>query len=523
MRPKIEVTFSRPHYRLGGTLVGTTRIADSSSCDSPEDVRRHLDSLELALVGHCKLDPRWHGSSISNQSSKNVGDNRIEGDTECLNPNVWIDYPMEENTICFWATNKVDLLPLQERQSGRWEDIQPKPIDLACRPSNPRLIATKREAYTAMDENNLVFSFRVDIPVVDRQARNLPPTLIASSCRYFYCIALRAKILNELEWIKIPIWILSPNPFLGQNPLSHEMNRSPLRVMAHSSGLPCADMTATELNQWEGCLTVHHRGSAALGHHMYAMLNLECEPVQSMHVTDPQTGKSVCLFTVMGAQKLNPGGSVFIKLDFPRKPWQEQKAKVDKLNDDAGWISVHQVSACLEGEEIAIRLRDGHRTKARSHLFDTAIESKIDFRCCESVGLRLVLPSSAPCAVKTDRVEISVRCVVDICVANSSSDTNTNIAVDYRNLRLEIPCEVLHSPGVWEVKEDDLNESQLGIFNLTKGLANDDPKDPDCFQVKDIRDDLVILSKEVAESYSLIPGERYKPSENLLSKSNMSD
>jgi hypothetical protein len=158
------------------------------------------------------------------------------------------------------------------------------------------------------------------------------------------------------------------------------------------------------------------------------------------------------------------------------------------------------VSACLQGEEVSIS-RSGARKRTRRHLFDTAYE-ELDPETVECVTLNLVLPTSAPCSILTDMLEISVQCLIDIAIASTKGD-------EYRNLRLEIPCQVQHGIFDWERNGEDNDDSPgKRAFEelLESGVERiNDPKDPRCFRYKDIKDELKILSLSMADSCGLRP------------------
>jgi len=449
----------------------------------------------------------------------------------------WLDYVPAENTTCIWSTNGLlELMSLPERDWGRWEEVRPKPIVLPgwSRPSRPRPSLSRRSSGTTPQKTNeppsssslnadrqLLFTFRIDLPAVSEDLP-LPPTLVATSCRYYYTLIIRMVTIKSIKrkqpptWIQIPIRVLTAAPLYSKLHTSYPI-RNPvlslpipmnnpaaviigtptrttamtttktnaavlLHAMAHSQGLP-GRITATELNAWDGRLTAHYRHSAAHSQHMCPrplLTSSDAAPaappaVQTMKVTDPVSGRRVALLTVLGGSQLYPGSRIVLQLDFPHKSKQQHTTgSSDDAKDDNdhhnNWVPLYQASACLEGEETVIRVRDGHRARARLHLFDTAHVPNLDPACIESVSLPLLLPLDAPVSVATAQVEIFIRIVMDLVVGTTTTTANTSTtdggtsttsasaataAKTFRNLRLEIPCSVVHAPFAWELDQDD--------------------------------------------------------------------
>ena len=315
-------------------------------------------------------------------------------------------------------------------------------------------------------------------------------------------IRFETSSTSSPQWLQVPVEILTASPLFADRVNNEE--KPVLQGLAHSSGLPCGVLTATELEQWGGRLTVHHRHSAAHSQHICHRRGHHHSQVQSMRVTDPKTGHPVCLLTVMGATLLHPGSRIVIKLDFPRT--QEPNVK---------WVPAHQASACIEGEEVAIRMRDGKRTRARAYLLDTAHVARIDPSCVESVSLSLLVPLSAPYTIETERVEVRIRCIIDICCSDID-DLAQKGKEDYRNLRLEIPCQVVHATGAWEEEKveaglDELSSHSFGGFHEDTEVQDYIPEDPRSFPANDIEDDLAILSLRLADTCNLRSKAPYFP------------
>lgn len=458
--PLVEVTLARPYARIGGVAVGMIRITDNTE-DGISHLRSNIESFELLLSAHCRLDPRWHGETRHMQQAS------IE---------LWEDLPSQltNNSMCIWSSNRLDLMNLEEREWDKWQDVRPKPFTWPGRKVGPH--TPPPEMDVALEDLHLAFTFRFDIPM----DKNLPPTLVATSCRYYYTILARLQTKGLVRWFQIPIRVLTASPVYT---ILHSLDEeSVLQAMAHSSGLPAGLRTMSQLYPIEGRITVHYQQNAAFGQHMSLRIPSK-QLIQSMRVTDPLTDQPVGIITFMGASVLHPGSRIAVKLDFPKR----------SVNS-SDWIPVFQVSACLEGEEIATRFRDGQQSRARTYLFDTAHEGPFDPECVECVSLNLIMPLDAPVSVHTDYVEIHIRCLVDIVVGE-----------DYRNLRLEIPCQVVHTQSAWEKKLIDENET-LDLWEIN--YEDYSPTDPSWFPVSDISEELNILSLHLADRCQIRP---YKP------------
>ena len=507
--PRVDVTLSRPAYRLGGTVVGMIRIESSlkgsddthittraSALSEPlPSPREEIESLEIAMVAQCRLDERWHSAKSQ------LKDSSLSDPTD-----LWKEFPQAKNTHCVWSSNRIDLLQLQERSTDRWEDVRPKPIRLPGR-TNERVDNSSQEngsngfpsatPVIGLENFQLVYTFRVDLPVASSL---VAPTLVATSCRYHYAIVIRlvSRASPKPTWIQVPVQIEMADPTSATTKVNVETSSSSLSAMAHSNGLPTV-LTAAELNQWEGRLSAHRQSIA----HSRHIRRDSPSSVQSMRVTDPGTGKPACLLTMMGAAILHPGSRMILKLDFPTS------RRKDDDNDELLWVPVHQVSACLQGEEIAIRLGDGQRTRARSFLFDTA-HQRIDPLSVVSTSLSLLLPLSAPCTVATERVEISVQCIVDIVVGDKK---NKSGEWNYRNLRMEIPCQVVHAAWAWEEKEEShqsVGKAILDELDARQQRQYTDPTDPRSFVTRDTTEELRILSLCLADKCDLLPKTPYE-------------
>ena len=222
----VDVTLSRPFYRIGSTVVGTVRFVPvhprTPRGDAvPLSPRELLKDAKLYLVGRCRIDPRWQNperyqsETLYGKTHPNLRDTSIEAIEKQIRPS---------DAVSFWATNVVDLLSAPERRSGRWSDHKPKP--LVRPPATPELYFSKSRSIQfgvtktnagskedsgvgvdadandnsndngnagdatdsgSLEDRQLAFTFRADLPL------GLPHTAAETSCRYSYSVIVLAK------------------------------------------------------------------------------------------------------------------------------------------------------------------------------------------------------------------------------------------------------------------------------------------------------------------------------------------
>lgn len=281
----------------------------------------------------------------------------------------------------------------------------------------------------------------------------------------------------QLFVVNAPFSVLTP---LSGNVVSEEHLVSAPRIrlgsctaMAHSAGLPC-HVSATDIYRPKGATTVNRNVSL--------LSTIAKGNVQTLRIADP-TGQPCCILTALGSQVMNPGGHLLLQFDFP-----------------SSWVPCHQVSVCLQGEEVAL-YEDGSTNRTRAFLLDTAHEL-VESGYTERVSLNLYVPLDCPCTIRTDLVKITVQCRIDISVGNGS----------YTNLQFHLPCTVAHSPTDDEtttenefdddVAETPLDELVLGANALS--VVEKDSRKPASFQTKDIRRDLKVLSLQMVDACGLV-------------------
>lgn len=480
----IEVILSRPVYRLGGTVVGTLLLTPPEK--SAETPRSWIKSVHAYVAGRCRIDPRW----LNADTYKNIYgihpnlEGKYEGEWDEVDAKA-VESQLGPNsegttTVCFWATNVMDMMDLQERTVGKWKDVNARDRVAKFLPSIQKqgeetIVAVappkRPEDQAALESRHVAFTFRADLPP------DLPHSANANCCRYFYSVVVCLRTVNKeviivntpfTVWTSLDKFLPQPTELLGS---AARIRLGNISAMAHSTGLPTY-LSATELHRPRGQMTVNrHVGLGSVAGR---------GDIKSLRVSNPK-GEPCVLLTIMGSSLLNPGSRMLLQFDFPK-----------------GWVPCCQVSACLEGEEMAI-YEDGSLHRTRSYQFDTAHEL-IQADCTDRVSLTLLLPLDCPCTLHTDLVKISVECRIDITVEQPDGN--------YMNLRLNLPCFVAHGATAEVDDEVDTLASLAPLDELIFGdeastLVDDDYRSPSSFRTKDIQKELSALSLRMAEKFNL--------------------
>lgn len=183
----VEVVLSRPAYRLGGNVVGTIRLIPKEGVDP----RAWFASAQVYVAGRCKVDDRWHNPVIY---KKLYGTHPHL--KECMD--VERKAVATEDTVCFWATNVVNLLELEERDVGHWDETNPKALV-----ENSGLL-TESEAINYEDARaegeaeelpleflQIAFTFRCHLP------HDIPHSAVATCVRYSFSVVVSAKTTSN--------------------------------------------------------------------------------------------------------------------------------------------------------------------------------------------------------------------------------------------------------------------------------------------------------------------------------------
>lgn len=533
--PDVQVFMSRPAYPLGGTVVGTVLIQqprelprrekggneikiddEDTNATTTRPLRSLLESVTVYVAGCCKIDARWHDctnyTKIYGTAHPYVQQLRRQFDAGLLEQN--------EDTVCFWATNGMEALDLPERSDGmRWKnnetDFQSGLRDDDQVDDSYNNDGTEDDGGSSINRDLLAFTFRVDIP------EDLPHSVHATTCRYFYTANLLVKTATEQRVFKRNFRVFASASAPNDDNAQHldNLTRASARVrfgncfgLAHSNGLPC-HLSATEIHRPKGQLMV-------VQNHCLVQQYQRNNDLQTLRVSNT-SGQPVCVLTVIGSQSMCPGSCIHLQWNFPTKYDQTRDLSLLQNGgghrDNDGWIPCHQVCACLQGEEFAI-YEDKSKKRTQSFLFDTCHEW-VDPGVTDRVSKTLWLSSSGdgsygntshfeggapPCDLKTDVMEVSTWCQVDITVREKQNNSahNNPIPTDgsggggYQNLSLRIPCRVrLRNSANDEQEEHDRMEQQVQPLNELLNIGNENI----AFPTNDIRSDLKTLSLTMDE------------------------
>ena len=289
-----------------------------------------------------------------------------------------------------------------------------------------------------------------------------------------------------------------------------------LHAIAHSAGLPtyissteASDATPSQLTviaDPPSCDIVSRRTA---------------EHRTSTHRIVDGTGSFCGLMTMIGVGgDLVPGTRIGIRVQFP----------IDENNEnsnDAGIIPCHRVCCALVGEEYAIfegsdsstqnttgadhNSKGGpkKRVKTRSYVFDSTYEL-VEFGYTEAMYMGLVLPLDCPVTVKTDLVEVTVTLKVEFTVSRPPTYLSQNDGIQkageggFHVIRLDLPCEVVHSTELSsgyarDVNEENQHTSSMRTMQRYWNNNNNSVKTDyeDGFDDTDIQDDMNSLSLQM--------------------------
>lgn len=454
-KPSLEISLSRPTYRIGGTVVGTVRLLPNNCNVLP---RSCFESAQLYVKGSCQIDSRWH----------NVDEyQKIYGVHPHLNDHGLIELKVkQDSSVCFWATNVLSLHHLEERQGGHWNDVKPKPIKLSSNISFDFEKKTREAADDMMDmldRTQMTFTFRAGLPF------DLPHSASLTCCRYTYLVVVHAKtVTGESIIMTHPFTVLSPLNGYANIVSMGRVKLGSCQAMAHSAGLPC-HITIDEMYEARGQVTVNRHTS----------FKAKSRDIQTLRVADPH-GRPCCILTVIGSVCMYPGGRILFQMDFP-------------ISGDT-WLPCYQVSASLQGEELAV-YEDKTQRRARSYVFDTYHEN-VEFGNTERLTFSLLLPLDCPYSLQSDVVKVGITCALDLTV----DDINGG----YTNLRLDLPIKVIHAPTAEEMEreEQELPTLQELLYGSDVPIETD-PRKSCHFPTKDIQKDLKNLSLLLIDSCGL--------------------
>ena len=521
--PNIQFLLSRSAYPSGGTVVGTifiqqresprnengSRVVDDGINTNATGVplRSLLHSVTVYVAGFCKIDARWHDctnyTKIYGSTHPYLKVLRNKFDSKLLEQN--------KDLVCIWATNGMEALDLPERSYGRrWKNSETDfqrglfDNDIDDDDSFEGNLCVETENENPINRDVLAFTFRVNIP------GDLPHSVHATTCRYFYTAKVLIKTATEQQSISQNFQIFSAGSESNENSRNHCIqNRSGTRVkfgncfgLAHSNGLPC-HLSTTEIQRPKEQLMVVQNCPV--------LQYQQKKDIQTLRVSNA-SDQAVCVLTVIGSQSMCPGSCIHLQWNFPRK-FQRNRTLYHSQNHGNkhthDWIPCHQVAACLRGEEFAI-YEDGNKKRTQSFLFDTCHEL-VDPGVTDRISKTLWLSSNGvgnnentshfeggapPCDLKTDVMEVSTWCQVDITVEAGENNIRKEGGGDYQNLSLRIPCRVkLHKNSITAHDEHDRMEREVQPLNELLDIGAENI----LFPTNDIRSDLKKLSFKMEE------------------------
>lgn len=156
-----------------------------------------------------------------------------------------------------------------------------------------------------------------------------------------------------------------------------------------------------------------------------------------------------------------PGEKVLMELQLSNR--EEEKEK-------GGVLECYAIAACLYGEEQVIAV-DGSKRRSRNHVFDTDHIVIRHPESMERLSLELILPLDAPYTIRTDLVEITVSCRVDVTVKlpNKKGMNGGTQEDQYKTLTVDFPVRVVSSMPVEERGEDVLSHDlEKNIMNVVE-------------------------------------------------------
>lgn len=327
-------------------------------------------------------------------------------------------------------------------------------------------------------------------------------------------------VIFQLLVTQCPYTVLTPSSSHHSSNQRQQHQTSTTRVhigdvqaIAHSAGLPTYISSTEASDATPSQLTVIVDPPAC-----DIVSRRTAEHRTSTHRIVDGTGSLCGLMTMIGVGgDLVPGTRIGIRVQFPID-------ENDESSNEAGIIPCHRVCCALVGEEYAEgsdssthntagadpNSKGGKkRVKTRSYVFDSTYEL-VEFGYTEAISMGLVLPLDCPVTVKTDLVEVTVTLKVEFTVSRSiNSSQNDGIQKggegDFHVIRLDLPCEVVHSTEQSSGYAGDVNEENQHIssirtmqryWNNTNRVKRDYE---DGFDDTDIQADMKALSLRMIE------------------------
>ncbi|KAL3816512.1 hypothetical protein ACHAXA_001905 [Cyclostephanos tholiformis] len=401
-----------------------------------------------------------------------------EGDCECNPSNGYSHLPSahENDVICFWMTNVIELLDVPERHLDRLgtenrnlrlrpgrgkffgdmhpcrplqlpdstvlreilQDMKEKSLhkndtDIRCDASPSlfpksaweRIVASANtnknttagndsSSVAPLDQIQVVISFRANLPP------DVPPTMSTECVKYFYTAVLLVTtadgefLVTHCQFLVLVSNLQSCQPS-HQNSLTR-VHIGELHAMAHSVALPIYISSTEASNANPPQLKVEPSSPAC-----DIVSRRTAEQRTSTHRIQDREGCYCGSMTLIGiGGPLVPGTRLGIRVQFPI-------FEDNEISIRPGIIPCHRVCCALVGEEYAIfegsvtrtvgnNLQKGKkRVKTRSYVFDSRYEL-VEFGYTEAISMALVLPLDCPVTVMTDLVEVTVTLKMEFTV-----------------------------------------------------------------------------------------------------------
>ena len=538
----VRLTLSRPRYRSGGVVVGTVHLswdadvptttatstsgASTNSNNASKPYRFH--SARLYLSGHARIDPRWlndadglrslYGRHPSLASLPDGAEDRavrhVFGD--CAD-GVHLE---GGQTVCFYATNVVDLLAAGGGGVGS--------------SSGPGANANARKK---RQRHQMAFTFRSTLP------DDAPPSASTATARYFYsavvCIETGPYEGDDTVLVQAPFAVTQgPSSRVvvsGHDSLGARVKVGTLEVLSRCSARAAEDVNDKVKDDGDVPMqittiqppcyvppTEWHRPAKLAVDRDFGLCSRpmsmvgggRSSDVKSLRIVN-EDGIPCCVLTLVGTATMRPGGRAVIRCDFAEDVLlrtgkrsssvvgddeDEQNSRRSSSTDRL--LPCYRVSAFLRGEECALN-EDGTSRRTRSYAFD-AHHVRVEPGCTDSVSLNVGLPLSCPISMHTDLVKVATTCKIVLTVKKDDSPASGrggsetaggNNSGQYDFLTLEMPCEVVHGFGEEEEDADAGERKNDGVIPIRRHPVGDGGSN---FAVGDIMTDLKVLTMSAA-------------------------
>ncbi|KAL3758503.1 hypothetical protein ACHAWU_008257 [Discostella pseudostelligera] len=476
----------------------------------------HIEQAERLTVHSCLHHHSVIPSSSAEQSDNSSGGNQPSNDFSHL------PAPHENNVVCLWMTNVLELLDLTERHLDRkcmcaneqnckcqlrpgrgkfygdmhpyrplqlpdlnvvneiWNDMENKMSDslyseeVSNDDPNHGASPKSQSAWSRIVESanphpdpatptNPIEQHQLAFSFRANLPPDIPPTMSAECVKYFYSVVLVVTTVDgKLLVSHCPFTVLTSD----SRHSNQQQSSQPTSVTRVHIGNLCAIAHSTALPTYITSTEASNATSSKL------TLVTSCRDVPeqrtSTHRIEDGKGRLCAMMTLVGiGGPLTPGTRLGIRIQFPISDG-------DETGDGVGVIPCHRVCCALVGEEYAVHEVSGgdnpskgkKRVKTRNYVFDSAYEM-VEFGYTEAISMGLVLPLNCPVTVKTDLVEVSVTFKVEFTV-RSTNEINSDAGLEV--IRLDLPCEVVHDHEASDKYNGDGNAEEAHATSI--GMQN---------------------------------------------------